>query len=76
MTVITARITVSLDDAISTTPALPAGDYIASVEMRDAPPRPLPAEPFDVDDLPVHDFGPWPKGLSLRREDMYGDDGR
>lgn len=25
--------------------------------------------------LPVHDV-PWPEGLSLRREDMYGDDGR
>jgi hypothetical protein len=24
----------------------------------------------------VHDFGPWPEGLSLRREDMYGDSGR
>jgi hypothetical protein len=26
--------------------------------------------------LPVHDVGPWPEGLSLRREDMYGDEGR
>lgn len=26
--------------------------------------------------FPVDDLGPWPKGLSLRREDMYGDDGR
>lgn len=26
--------------------------------------------------FPVDNFGPWPKGLSLRREDMYGDDGR
>jgi len=24
----------------------------------------------------VRDFGPWPEGLSLRREDMYGDSGR
>jgi hypothetical protein len=27
-------------------------------------------------DFPVHDFGPWPETLSLRREDMYGDDRR
>lgn len=27
-------------------------------------------------DFPVDDLGPWPAGLSLRREDMYGDDGR
>jgi hypothetical protein len=26
--------------------------------------------------FPVVDVGPWPEGLSLRREDMYGDDGR
>ena len=30
----------------------------------------------DVLDFPVDDLGPWPEGLSLRREDMYGDDGR
>jgi len=29
-----------------------------------------------VSDFPVDDLGPWPEGLSLRREDMYGDDGR
>ena len=27
-------------------------------------------------DFPVDDLGPWPEGLSLRREDIYGDDGR
>ena len=27
-------------------------------------------------DLPLDNVGPWPEGLSLRREDMYGDDGR
>lgn len=27
-------------------------------------------------DFPIDDPGPWPEGLSLRREDMYGDDGR
>lgn len=27
-------------------------------------------------DFPVDDLGPWPEGLNLRREDMYGDDGR
>ncbi len=26
--------------------------------------------------FPVIDIGPWPDDLSLRREDMYGDDGR
>ncbi|WP_207787570.1 DUF2281 domain-containing protein [Candidatus Thiosymbion oneisti] len=27
-------------------------------------------------DFPVDDLGPWPDGMSLRREDLYGDDGR
>ncbi len=26
--------------------------------------------------FPVDDLGPWPEGLGLRREDMYGNDGR
>lgn len=26
--------------------------------------------------FPVDDLGTWPEGLSLSREDMYGDDGR
>jgi len=26
--------------------------------------------------FPVHDLGPWPANLSLRREDMYDDWGR
>lgn len=27
-------------------------------------------------ELPQHHVGPWPQNLSLRREDLYGDDGR
>ncbi len=27
-------------------------------------------------DFPVDDLGHWPESVSLRREDMYGDDGR
>ena len=29
-----------------------------------------------IDHWPAHHVGHWPEGLSLRREDMYGDDGR
>ncbi len=37
-----------------------------------------PAAPISrkLDDFPTIDVGPWPDGLSLRREDMYGDGGR
>jgi hypothetical protein len=31
---------------------------------------------YQLDAFPVHDVGLWPEGLSLRREDMYGDNGR
>ena len=30
----------------------------------------------DLSDFPVDDLGTWPEHLSLRREDMYGDDER
>jgi len=35
-----------------------------------------PSEPFDIDALPTRDLGPWPEGLSLRREEIYDEDGR
>ncbi len=35
-----------------------------------------PASPRPWVGFPAHDVGPWPEGLTLRREDMYGDDGR
>jgi hypothetical protein len=35
------------------------------------------SQPTDiVASLPRLDLGAWPAGLSLRREDVYGDDGR
>jgi hypothetical protein len=30
----------------------------------------------EADDFPVISVGQWPEGLNLRREDLYGDDGR
>ena len=76
MTVITTRLTVAADGTISAAISLPAGEHVASIALHERPPRQLPTLPFDVDALPVRDLGPWPEGLSLRREDMYGDDGR
>jgi len=78
MTVITARITVAPDGTISgrAPGQVPAGEHEASIIVADWPARQVPSEPFDASDLPTHDLGPWPAGLSLRREDMYGEDGR
>ena len=38
--------------------------------------QPVSAPPHKPIVLPVFDLGPWPENLSLRREDMYGDDER
>lgn len=76
MTVITTRLTVAPDGTISAATPIPAGEHVASIEVHDRPARQLPTMPFDVDALPRHDLGPWPEGLSLRRDDLYGDDGR
>jgi hypothetical protein len=49
---------------------LPAGEYTATLTVADTPqPR------RSVLDLPVHQR-PWDDRISLRREDLYGDDGR
>jgi hypothetical protein len=34
------------------------------------------APPPEKWQLPVHDVGPWPKDFTVRREDIYDDDGR
>ena len=76
MTVINTRLIVAPDGAISTATPLAAGEYIARIEIPEQRIRQPPTEPVDADSLPTLDLGPWPEGLSLRREDMYGDDGR
>jgi len=76
MNVMTTSLTVGADGSISSAEPIPAGEYTATIERRDAGPRQLQTQPADLDWLPVRDLGPWPEGLSLRREDMYGDDGR
>jgi hypothetical protein len=50
---------------------LPPGEHDAVIVL-DAE---RPAKRFSMKDFPV-DNGPWDDSVSLRREDMYGDDGR
>lgn len=77
---IRTRIHVAADHTITGTapPELPPGEHEVTITISPAPApaRQKAEKPFDVDDLPSHDLGPWPEGLSLRREDLYGDDGR
>ena len=47
-------------------------DFVDFLKQR-APKKATEDEPLD---FPTDDLGPWPEDLSLRREDMYGDDGR
>jgi hypothetical protein len=35
-----------------------------------------PGPRASFDDWPRHDVGPWPENFTIRREDVYGDDGR
>ncbi len=55
---------------------VPPGEHEAVITVLPVPARQKASRPFDVNALPVVDLGPWPEGLTLRREDMYGDDGR
>jgi hypothetical protein len=38
--------------------------------------QPVEMTSDDLADFPVDDLGPWPESLTLRREEMYGDDER
>ena len=78
MTEIRTRVMVGPDHRISGTapPAVPPGEHEVTITVGPALVRQVPGEPFDLDSLPSHDLGPWPEGLSLRRENIYGDDGR
>ena len=51
---------------------LPAGQHEVTVDVSAITRRP---KPFKFDGFPV-DNRPWDDSISLRREDLYGDDGR
>lgn len=55
---------------------VPPGRHRAVIVLDE---RPAPGISWGDDpmaDFPVHDDGPWPENLSLRRTDLYGDDER
>jgi hypothetical protein len=43
-------------------------DVLVIIDEKDAAPLRSPHL-----DFPVDSYGPWPEGLSLRREDLYGE---
>ena len=78
MNEIRTRVVVGPDHRISgTAPAeVPAGEHEVTITLTQRPAQAQAPRPLGPTDLPRHDLGPWPNGLSLRREDIYGDDGR
>jgi hypothetical protein len=77
MSQIHARIRVGRDHRITgvAPPEVPPGEHEAMITLAPSPARQMPTKKFNVEDLPSHDI-PWDDSISLRREDMYGDDGR
>lgn len=73
MTVITTTIHVASDGSISVSDRLPAGDHVATITVAQTSPR--PGKPFIMQDFPIHDQ-PWDDSISLRRDDLYDDQGR
>jgi hypothetical protein len=72
------RIHVDADRVITgvAPPEVPPGQHEVTITVRPSRTRQPHQKPFGVNDLPEHDLGPWPEGLSLRREDLYDEDGR
>lgn len=70
---IRTRVRVSPDRLITGTAPqeVPPGEHEVAILVA----APLPRKRFRLADLPMHDTV-WDGSISLRREDMYGDDGR
>jgi hypothetical protein len=76
MNEIRTRVVVGSDHRITgTAPTeVPAGEHEVTITLIDLAARAQAARLHQPGDLPRHDLGPWPNGLSLRREDIYSDD--
>jgi hypothetical protein len=58
---------------------MPRGEYQVVLVIEERPVEkesPVEKQKTTLQDFPVISIGSWPENLSLRREDMYGDDGR
>lgn len=77
MNEVRTRIRVGSDHCISgvAPPDVPPGEHEVTITLVPSSRRKLPTRKFNVEDPPKHDI-PWDDSISLRREDMYDDDGR
>jgi len=73
MNEIRSRVRVGPDHLITGTAPeeVPPGEHEVTITVA----APVPRKRFRLADLPVHG-AVWDGSISLRREDMYGDDGR
>jgi hypothetical protein len=76
MTLVRTKIRVSEDGTISgrVSPAVPPGEHEVTIDV--APEAQRKPGRFDVKNLPTINLGPWPATVTLRREEIYEDDGR
>src|SRR6266542_5848192 len=79
MKTIEATATISPDGTLTVhvPPEVPPGEHRVVVVIEEQSTEPATHQPVRPPlALPVINVGSWPADLSLRREDMYGDDGR
>jgi hypothetical protein len=80
MKTITATAIVTPDGKITLQlpPDIPPGEHqvVLVIDEQSASEPPLTKKERPPLNFPVHDVGPWPADLSLRREDMYDEWGR
>lgn len=59
-------------------PDIEPGEYRLTIVVDEpTPPRSIPPPtPRPPLTFSAHDVGPWPEGFTVRREEIYGDDGR
>jgi hypothetical protein len=55
---------------------VPPGRHRAVVVLDERPASSVSQLKGSLADFPVHDLGPWPENMSLRRADLYGEDER
>lgn len=76
MRVIDAALTVTEKGkgVVTLPPDIEPGEHKVTITIEDEPA--IPTQKYKPIEFLVLDLGPWPEGLSLRREDMYDDWGR
>ena len=78
MAVVSTQLVVDAEGRVSLATPLSAGTYSVDITLVDEPSNDQPGSRLTVGTFmfPTFDLGPWPEGVRLDREEIYGDDGR